>query len=98
MNMTKLYELMVLIPGSSTADDVKATTGAITKLVAAKKGKVEKEESLGKKFLAYKIKKQTEAFYLYFEVSLDTSEAQAFERDVRLMENIIRSLFVIKEV
>lgn len=95
--MTKLYELTVLLPGSSTAEDVKAASAAITKLVTSKKGKVEKEESWGKKFLAYAIKKQTEAFYLYFEVSLEASEAQAFERDVRLMDNVLRSLVVISE-
>ena len=93
----KLYELTVLLPGNMSADDVKAASTSINKLVTSRKGKIEKEESWGKKFLAYAIKKQKEAFYLYFEVTMDTSEAQAFERDVRLQENIIRSLFVIKE-
>lgn len=93
--MTKLYELTVLLPGSSTAEDIKSAGNVIGKLVAAHQGKVEKEESWGKKFLAYTIKKQKEAFYLYFEVTLPASEAQAFERDIRLTENIIRSLFVI---
>lgn len=96
--MTKLYELTVLLSGSSSADDIKAASAAIGKLVTSRKGKVEKEESWGKKFLAYAITKQSEAFYLYFELSLDASEAQAFERDIRLMEGVIRSLLVIKEV
>ncbi len=95
--MHKLYELTVLLSGSSTADDVKATEMALGKLVASHKGKIEKEESWGKKFLAYTIKKQKDAFYLFWEVSLPTSQAQAFERDVRLMDHVIRSLFVIKE-
>ena len=96
--MTKLYELTVLLSGNSTAEDLKAASAAIGKLVTSKKGKVEKEESWGKKFLAYAIAKKTEAFYLYFELSLEASEAQAFERDIRLMDTIMRSLFVIKEV
>src|SRR5258708_3055496 len=98
MPMTKLYELTVLLPGSASAEDVKALGIAITKLAVAKKGKIEKEENWGKKFLAYAIKKQTEAFYLYFEVSLDAAEVTGFERDVRLMDSVIRSLLVIKEV
>lgn len=95
--MTKLYELTVLLSGSSTADEVKAASNAIGKMVSARKGKVEKEESWGKKFLAYSIKKQKEAFYLFFEISLPAQEAQGLERDVRLMDTVIRSLFVIKE-
>lgn len=95
--MNKLYELTVLLPGTSTVEDVKAASTAVGKLVASHKGKVEKEESWGKKFLSYAIKKQKEAFYLFFEVSVPTSEAQALERDVRLMDTVIRSLFVIKE-
>ncbi len=95
--MNKLYELTVLLSGESTADEVKAASNAIGKLVATRKGKVEKEESWGKKFLAYAIRKQKEAFYLFFEVNLPASEAQGLERDVRLMDTVIRSLFVIKE-
>ncbi len=94
----KLYELTVLLPGGASADDVKAASGTIGKLVTSRKGKVEKEENWGKKFLAYPLKKQTEAFYLYFEVSLDASQTQGFERDVRLMDTVIRSLLVMKEV
>lgn len=96
--MRKLYELTVLISGSSSADDVKATSTLINKLVSSHAGKVTKEESWGKKYLAYKIAKQPDAFYLYFEVELEASQAQGFERDVRLTQGIIRSLFVTKEV
>ncbi len=95
--MKKLYELTVLVPGSSTAEDIKAIGTQITKQVDSRGGKIEKEESWGKKFLAYAIKKQKEAFYLHYEISLNTSEAQAFERDIRLMDSVIRSLFVISE-
>lgn len=95
--MNKLYELTVLIPGDSTADQVKAATTAIGKLVTSHKGKVEKEESWGKKFLAYAIKKNKEAFYLFWVVNLPASEAQGFERDVRLMDQVIRSLVLVKE-
>lgn len=94
----KLYELTVLLSGNSTAEDLKAASAAINKLVTSRKGKIDKEESWGKKFLAYAINKQSEAFYLYFELSMSPSEAQAFERDIRLMEGVIRSLLVIKEV
>jgi small subunit ribosomal protein S6 len=95
--MTKQYELVVLLAPSSTPDEVKAVTTAIRKAATARKGSVDREENWGKKFLAYPIKKQTEAMYILYDVTLDTLEAQAFERDVRLMDQVLRSLFVIKE-
>jgi small subunit ribosomal protein S6 len=95
--MTKTYELTVLVSPSFTLDEVKAVSTSITKLAVAKNGKVLKEENWGKKFLAYKLKKETEAVYLYFELSLDTSVAQAFEHEILLMDTVMRSLFVIKE-
>lgn len=94
--MNKTYELTVLLPGSLTPEEVKATLTALKKAVAARQGTVEKEESWGKKTLAYLIKKQTDAQYFYFEVTLPTSTAQEFERDVRLTDHVLRELFVIK--
>lgn len=96
--MVKLYELMMLISGDSTPDQVKTAISAVEKLVKAKNGKVESHESLGKKPMAYMIKKQTDAIYLLFTISLDTSAAQGLERDIRLMDTVIRSLFLIKDV
>lgn len=95
--MNKLYELTVLLSGESTADEIKVASTAVGKLITAHKGKIEKEESWGKKYMAYAIKKQKEAYYLFWEVNLPASEAQGLERDVRLMDTVIRSLFVIKE-
>ncbi|HSW90156.1 MAG TPA: 30S ribosomal protein S6 [Patescibacteria group bacterium] len=96
--MVKQYELMMLISGGSTPEQVKTAVAAVEKLAKAKDGKVDSHESLGKKPMAYMIKKQTDAIYLLFTVSLDTLTAQSFERDIRLMDNVLRSLFLIKDI
>ncbi len=95
--MVKQYELMVLLPSEYTADQMKTFVGQITKLVEGKKGKIVSHESLGKRQLAYLISKQSEAFYVLFIIEMDTAVAQAFERDVRLMDDVMRELFVIHE-
>lgn len=94
--MVKLYELMVLLPSSFNQDQIKASIQAIEKLATAKKGKVESSESLGKRQLAYQINKQTDAYYVVCTISLDTAVAQSFERDIRLLDNVLRSLFLVK--
>lgn len=95
--MTKHYELVVLLAPSSTPDEVKAASSAIRKAATTRKGSVDREESWGKKQTAYKLSKENEAFYILYEVTLDTDQAQAFERDVRLMDQVVRSLFVVAE-
>ena len=95
--MVKQYELMVLLPSNFGQDQVKAFVTQIEKLVAARKGKIDSQEMLGKRNLAYEVKKQREAYYVLFVISLEASVAQAFERDVRLMEDVLRHLFILYE-
>lgn len=95
--MVKQYELMVLVPSNFSPEQLKATITQISKHVETRGGKVLNSESLGKRQLAYLIKKQNEAFYVLFDLELDTLVAQAFERDIRLMDDVLRELFIIKE-
>lgn len=93
--MVKQYELMVLVPASSTPDAIKNFVSKITKLVEAKSGKVLTHESLGRRQMAYQINKQSEAFYLLFTLELDTASTQAVEREIRLTDDIMRSLLLV---
>ncbi len=95
--MVKQYELMTLLPANFTPEQVKTFISHIEKLVSAKKGSVDSSETLGKRALAYEIKKQREAYYVLFTISLDASVAQAFERDVILTEDVLRHLFILYE-
>lgn len=94
--MVKQYELMVLLPSNFTQEQMKTFVTQLTKSVETKKGKILSNESLGKRQLAYMIKKQTEAFYMLFTLEMDTSVAQSFERDLLLMDDVLRELFIIK--
>lgn len=95
--MVKQYELMVLLPSNFTPEQMKSFVASVTKNIEGKKGKVLSFESLGKRQLAYLIKKQSEAFYGLFFLEMDGSVVQAFERDIRLMDDVLRSLLIIKE-
>ncbi|PWU23879.1 30S ribosomal protein S6 [Candidatus Cerribacteria bacterium 'Amazon FNV 2010 28 9'] len=95
--MVKTYELTVLVNPSYTPEEVKAVSNAIRKIITSVNGKVDKEENWGKKALSYLIKKEREALFLFFEISVDTQFAQKVEADVRLMDEVRRELFVIKE-
>lgn len=53
--------------------------------------------SLGKKQLAYTIKKQDSATYLVAELSADAIKADDIEKRTRLNDEILRYMLIVKE-
>ncbi len=88
------YELMVLVSPAVDMTAEKAQTDLVKKLVGD--GATVKEvTSLGKKHLAYDIKKQTEATYLVATVE-GTLKTGDIEKKTKLMEEILRFLLTVK--
>ncbi len=90
------YELTVLLqPGLSEKEldkEVKALSDSLEKASV----KIQKKKDPVKKSLAYEIKKQREAFYVYFELENDPAKASDVDQKLRLAENVIRYLYVSK--
>ena len=51
----------------------------------------------GRRQLAYPIKRNNEAYYVYFEADLDPSRVRSIEQALNYEDNILRYLFVRKE-
>ena len=47
--------------------------------------------------MAYPIKKFTEAYYVFFEATLDPARVNDIERNMTYVEDILRHLVVVKE-
>ena len=56
-----------------------------------------KSEHWGQRTLAYPINKQTEGYYVYYEVVLDPVKIGEIERNFTYMDEILRHLVVRKE-
>lgn len=91
------YELVLVLPGGSSAAKKSAVTERLEKMVKVSKGKVAKKEDWGEKELAYKIKKQNSGVFVIFDLELSSDGAKTIEGKLRLMENVIRYLFIRKE-
>jgi ribosomal protein S6 len=95
---TKQYELTYLVPGSMTDSELTKVQEEIQGLVAKHKGKIISEDAWGKKSLAYAIgqngKDQQAAHYMHLVLEFDTIHTQAFEKDVYLVDEVIRHLLV----
>ena len=58
---------------------------------------ITKEEDLGVRVLAYPIKKEEKGRYLYFEMEADPSVIADLEKNCRLMNPVLKFLFVRKD-
>ena len=92
------YELAVVVSTKIEDDERAATLEKVKALVEKFGGQITNIDEWGKKRLAYEVQKMKEAFY-YF-VQFETEDANcpnSVEKQLRIMENVIRFLCVRKE-
>ncbi len=94
--MQKTYELMVLLHPDLEID-AETPIAKVESLVEAVGGKVVKRDNWGKKRLAYRIRRQDFAIYVYFELLLDPTKVSALEKTILITEEVLRHLLVVQE-
>jgi small subunit ribosomal protein S6 len=94
--MQQTYELMVLLHPDLEID-VETPIKKIEGLVEAVGGKVTKRDNWGKKRLAYRIKRQDFAVYVYFEVELAPEQVRPLENQILITEEVLRHILVVHE-
>lgn len=94
--MRNAYELVVLLHPDLEID-VEAPIAKVEGLIGAVGGKVTKRDNWGKKRLAYKIKRQDFAIYVYFEVELEPAAVRQLESTILITEEVLRHLLVAHE-
>ena len=90
------YESIIIINPNSTEEAIKALEEKVTGLINVN-GKVESVENMGKKKLAYEIKKNTEATYMLFNFEAKPESIAELERNYRIMDDILKFIVVRKE-
>lgn len=59
--------------------------------------KITKDEDIGARDLAYMVKKETRGHYHYFEAEIDPLKINDMSKAVKLMEPVLKHLFVKKQ-
>lgn len=91
--MTQHYELVYLMHVSTSDDDAKVLHNQIATHINAH-GNILKEGEIGKRKLAFEIKKQTHANYWLVEFNAETESIKELHRLLTLNEHVIRFLMV----
>lgn len=87
------YESVIIINPSVDDDKLKALEAKFTELIN-KDGKVEKVDNLGKKKLAYEVKKNKEGIYLVFHFEANPTLIKELERNYRITDEVIKFIVI----
>ena len=93
----RTYELVVLLHPDLEID-VEAPIKKIERIITEAGGRIAKRDNWGKKRLAYSIKHQDFAIYLYFEVEVEGSQIAPIEAVLLITDEVLRHLLVVHEV
>ena len=91
----KKYEITYLISDDVTDSEITKMTGKVSGIVSSAKGKVEKEESWGRRKLAYPIDKKEFATYVTIEFEIDPLAVNSVTAEIRMMKEIVRLIAVL---
>lgn len=100
-SMQRVYELMLVLrpdfglPAGKAGIEEKPVRDLVEKLIADRK--IKELTIMGKKRLAYPIKKQTEGVYVVVTFSGDAMNIGAFEKQTKSGNDVLRFLLTVKE-
>ena len=90
------YETIVVTQPNITESDNTKISSKLSSLIERGSGRLFYAKDMGQKTLAYPIKKQTKAVYTCFDYAGAGDVVQDFERALRIDENVLRFLTVVK--
>jgi small subunit ribosomal protein S6 len=90
------YESVIIVTPTMNDKQQKEIENKYAKLIN-KNGKVENFENLGKRRLAYEIRKNKEGIYMQFNFKSEASFVSELERQYRIDENIIKFIVIRME-
>ncbi|HOV68697.1 MAG TPA: 30S ribosomal protein S6 [Clostridia bacterium] len=91
------YESIVVLDGQLEAERVKSLVEKISDVITSNSGIVDSIDEWGKKRLAYPIKDLTEGFYVLFNYQAPAELPIELERNLKIMEEVLRYITVKKD-
>jgi small subunit ribosomal protein S6 len=90
------YELTVIIHPDLDDEATDQALGKIKDWITSLGGKIEKIDNWGKRRMAYEIQKQNEGVYFLHHVTMPSTAVVELERNLRILEPVMRYLIVVK--
>ena len=90
----RVYEVMYIVKPDVADEDVNTLNETLQGVIEKEGGSIVKFENMGRRKLAYEIKRFTEGHYVLFEIEGSGKEILELERRMRVNDAIIRFITV----
>ena len=90
----KKYELLATIKPNLDNDEADKVIAKIEESVSSLGGSVINIDKMGRKKLAYDVKGFRDGFMAVLKINLDADKVVEFKRQLKLNENVIRTMFI----
>jgi small subunit ribosomal protein S6 len=91
------YEVMYILSPDLDEEGIEAAVTKFADLITAQNGEVVRLERMGRRRLAYEIKKQTEGFYVLIDFKGSSEVAQELDRVMKITDSVIRYMILRKD-
>jgi len=88
------YEMMFITRTDVPEEELDKLTAQMDTVVSGAGGKTEKIDKMGRRRLAYRVKKQREGFYVLFTFEGNGDTVREFERRLKVTDAVIKYLTV----
>ena len=95
--MARDYELGIVVNPDVGDEQARAIVERITHVVATHEGQVVRVNAVGRRRLAYPIDHHRDGLYFYFDLTLGPTSVTEIERSLRVNEDIIRHLILVRD-
>jgi small subunit ribosomal protein S6 len=90
----RLYDIVVLVTPDLSEEENQKVAGEFRKILTDGGAQIVKDDSWGRRRLAFPIARKREAHYHYFQVSAEPAAVAEAERRMKLSDQVIRHLAV----
>ena len=90
----KTYELLAIFKPNLDAEEIDKAVEAVSTVITDFGGKVDSVDKIGRKKLAFDVQSFRDGFFTSMILALPADKVAEFKRQLRLNDNIIRTMFV----
>ncbi|HEY3170631.1 MAG TPA: 30S ribosomal protein S6 [Thermoanaerobaculia bacterium] len=94
----RLYDIVALVTPDLTDEDAQKVAAEYRKILSDGGAEIVKDETWGRRRLAFPILRKKEAYYHYFQVSAEPALVAETERRMKLSDQVLRHLAVRADV
>ncbi len=95
--MARDYELGIVINPEVGDEQARAIVERVTSIITNNGGQVIRVNAWGRRRLAYQIQRFRDGLYFFYDLTLDPSTIAEIERNIRVIEDIIRHLMKLRD-